>query len=208
MQLNKQYINFLNTYKKVLKQRNNLLKKLTVKDDFVFLNILGEQLLEVGEKIIAQRAEFIKKLNTFTKEIYKNFSQHDIQLVYKPDISKEGFKKHINNHQKQDILYQMTMVGPHRDDFYIHFNGFDAKSYASQGEQRLIVIAIKFGLLNLIHSMTKEDVILLLDDVLSELDTEKQHIFLKHLPKKHQIIMNSAIPVNHKDMQMIHLKKE
>jgi DNA replication and repair protein RecF len=100
------------------------------------------------------------------------------------------------------------MAGPHRDDFYVDFNGFDSKSYASQGEQRLIVIAIKFALLKLINEVTKEPVTLLLDDVLSELDPEKQKIFINQLPKNHQIIMNSAIPMSQKELQQIHLTKE
>lgn len=208
MQLDKGYLRHLNLYKQILKQRNALLKKIKLGDDETFLNILGEQLYDVGIQIIEARRKFIDQLNHYIEEVYPKFSTHHMKLVYEPDVEIQAYKKHLTKQQKQDILYQTTLAGPHRDDFYIAFNGFDAKSYASQGEQRLMVVALKLGLLKLIESTTQKQVCLLLDDVLSELDQEKQTLFLKHLPKEHQIIMNSALPVNGDHIQMIHLKKE
>lgn len=208
MQLDKGYLRHLNLYKQILKQRNALLKKIKLGDDETFLNILGEQLYDVGIQIIEARRKFIDQLNHYIEEVYPKFSTHHMKLVYEPDVEIQAYKKHLTKQQKQDILYQTTLAGPHRDDFYIAFNGFDAKSYASQGEQRLMVVALKLGLLKLIEATTQKQVCLLLDDVLSELDQEKQTLFLKHLPKEHQIIMNSALPVNGDHIQMIHLKKE
>ena len=208
MQLNKQYLKNLNTYKNVLKQRNSLLKKINIDDDYTFLNILGEQLYDVGSEIIKERRQFILELNNYLIKIYALFSNHQVQIIYDPDVDEKSFKNYLNKNQKQDIIYQTTNAGPHRDDFYIDFNAFDAKSYASQGEQRLIVVALKLALLKLIEEKTGKQVVLLLDDVLSELDLEKQELFLNHLPKEHQIIMNSALPIEGKHIQMIHLKKE
>jgi DNA replication and repair protein RecF len=208
MQLNKGYLRQLNTYKAVLKQRNSLLKKIELNDDYTFLNILGDQLFDSGIEIINERRLFIDELNLYLSLIYPLFSHHQVKLVYQPDVDEKGFKNYLHKSQKQDILYQATLAGPHRDDFYIDFNGFDAKSYASQGEQRLIVVALKLALLKLIEKKTQKQVVLLLDDVLSELDLEKQKLFLSHLPKEHQIIMNSALPIEGEHIQMIHLKKE
>lgn len=208
MQLNKTYLKHLNTYKQVLKQRNSLLKKVNIEDDYTFLNILGEQLYEVGVEIIAERQKMIDQLNIYFKSVYQRFSSHDVDIVYEPDVDEKAFKQHLNKNQKQDIMYQSTLAGPHRDDFFIRFNGFDSKSYASQGEQRLMVICLKLALLKLIESKTNTQVILLLDDVLSELDQERQKIFLNELPKEHQMIMNSAMPIEIEHIQMIHLKKE
>ncbi len=208
MQINKNYLYQLNKYKKVLKQRNNLLKKIKINDDPTFLNILAEQLLPLGSEIIKERKMFINKLNNHLLATYHMFSKHKVKIIYKPNVDEKGLEKHLKKQQKQDIIYQTTLVGPHRDDFYIDFNGFDAKSYSSQGEQRLIVVALKLALLKLIEEQTNQRVVLLLDDVLSELDTEKQKLFLDNLPNKHQIIMNSAFPIKRDHMQMIHLKKE
>ncbi|MFA5560181.1 MAG: DNA replication/repair protein RecF [Acholeplasmataceae bacterium] len=208
MQLNKQYLKRLNQYKNVLKQRNSLLKRLKIEDDWLFLNILGEQLYEIGVELIAERKKFIEMLNEFLKESYISFSNHKVEIIYEPDVDEKQFKKHLSSMQKQDIVYQNTTAGPHRDDFLIKFNGNPAKNYASQGEQRLIVIALKLALLKIIEKETNEKAILLLDDVLSELDLEKQQMFLKHLPKEHQLIMSSALPLDEEHIQYVVLDKE
>jgi DNA replication and repair protein RecF len=208
MQLNKNYLRHLNTYKQVLKQRNSLLKKITIDDDYTFLNILGDQLYEVGSKIILERKTFVEELNHYFRNVYQRFSKHDVEFMYQPDVDEKTFLNALKKNQKQDILYQTTLIGPHRDDFIFRFNGFEAKSYASQGEQRLMVIALKLALLELIKEKTHQSVTLLLDDVLSELDEERQKLFLKELPKEHQIIMNSTHPIEGDHIQMIYLKKE
>lgn len=208
LQVDKKYLNHLNTYKKILKQRNSLLKKVDIKDDYTFLDILGNQLYEQGIILIQQRKQFLTELNTFFKKNYLKFSTHEVDIIYKPDQDEKSFKKHLEKQQKQDILYQSTLAGPHRDDFFIRFNGFDSKSYTSQGETRLIVIALKLALLEWIESKINKKVVLLLDDVLSELDLKKQQIFLNTLPKEHQIIMNSVMPIDMDHIQMIELTKE
>lgn len=208
VQQDKQYVHALNKYRKTLKQRNALLKRLQPHDDYTFLNILGEQLYEIGVEIIQKRRQFIELLNDMLIKNYRLFSKHHIEIVYKPDVDEKAFKKHLETNQKTDILYQATLAGPHRDDFYTVFNGFDAKRYASQGEQRLIVIALKLGLLELIENKTNQRAVLLLDDVLSELDLEKQNTFITHLPDHAQIIMNSALPIEEAQAQMVELKKE
>ncbi|BCR35111.1 DNA replication/repair protein RecF [Mariniplasma anaerobium] len=208
LQVDKSYLNHLNTYKKVLKQRNSLLKKVDIKDDYTFLNILGDQLYEQGIILINQRKQFLDELNILFKANYQKFSQNVVDIIYKPDQDEASFKKHLQKQQRQDILYQTTLTGPHRDDFFIRFNAFDSKTYTSQGETRLIVIALKLALLEWIESKTNHKVVLLLDDVLSELDQQKQDIFLKTLPKQHQIIMNSVMPIDMDHIQMIELTKE
>lgn len=207
MQIHKHYLRYLNTYKHVLKQRNSLLKKINIDDDYTFLNILGEQLYDVGIKIIEERRLFITKLNEHFKEVYQKFSDHQVQLNYEPNVDEKAFLQAMKKQQKNDILYQSTQSGPHRDDFNFVFNGFEAKTYASQGEQRLMVIALKLALLKLIEETTKQSVTLLLDDVLSELDPEKQQLFIHELPKGAQIIMNSTHSIEGSHIQMIQLKK-
>ncbi len=208
MQLHKPYIRLLTTYRNILKQRNSLLKKIKIEDDYTFLDILGEQLFETGLDIMNERKTMIERLNKRMKDVYSLFTQHSIDLVYEPDVTEEAFKKHLKKHQKTDIMNQTTSAGPHRDDFSFIFNGHDAKHYASQGEQRLIVIALKLSLLKLIEEITTKPACLLLDDVLSELDPIKQALFLNQLPKGQQIIMNSAIPITGDHLQIIDMKKE
>ena len=208
LQIDKTYLKDLNEYKQILKQRNSLLKKIDIKDDYIFLNILGKQLFEVGIKLIKQRTLFVNELNELIQKHYQTFSKNQIQMIYKPNLNETMFKKYLETQQKQDILYKTTHAGPHRDDFTIMFNQFDAKNYASQGETRLIVIALKLALLEWIEQKTNKPAILLLDDVLSELDEKIQNQFLKALPKKHQIIMNSVHQIKMDHIQMIELAKE
>ncbi|MFA5474119.1 MAG: DNA replication/repair protein RecF [Acholeplasmataceae bacterium] len=207
LQRDKQYLHDLTHYKQILKQRNALLKRLKIDDDPTFLNILGQQLYEVGVKLLQKRKMFCESLNELFKKSYQTFSQHDVQLLYQPDVDEQKFKKHLETQQKQDIYYQTTLAGPHRDDFLITFKGFDSKSYASTGETRLIVVALKLALLKWIEKQTEQPVILLLDDVLSELDEKIQNQFLQALPKNHQILMNGVQKIQLEDVQMIELTK-
>ncbi|MFP4186711.1 MAG: DNA replication/repair protein RecF, partial [Acholeplasmataceae bacterium] len=207
MQLSSTYLRDLTQYRAVLRQRNALLKRLGQGDDDTFLNILGEQLLDHGKRIIAERRKFIAGLNQELRAIHSAFSDHEVDMVYLPDVSEEGLSVHLQKQQKKDVLYQTTLAGPHRDDFNFVFNGFDAKSHASQGEQRLIVVALKFALLRTIERKTGQASILLLDDVLSELDDERRAILLKRLPADHQVIMNSTTPIEDKRFERIELAK-
>ncbi len=209
MQISKEYLRLLNTYKKILKQRNILLKKLKESDDYTFLNILGEQLFEVGAKIYDFREAFINDLNEKLKKVSTKYQNFNIEITYAPNITKDNWIKYLKTKQKQDILYEQTMVGIHKDDFNVLYNGFIAKDYASQGTTRLIVIELKLALLEWIKEQTKAHAVLLLDDVLSELDIERQNLFLKTLPKAHQVFISSAVPIhNHFDLQKVVLSKE
>lgn len=206
MKIDKEYLSNLSVYKNILKQRNAHLKNLGLNDDLTILNILGKQLYEVGIKLMSKRNEFINKLNIETKNVYQRFSEYKIDVIYEPNLDNEMFLNHIENNQKQDILYKTTVNGPHRDDFVIMFNDKNAKN-SSQGETRLMVVALKLGLLKVIKSEVNDEVILLLDDVLSELDNNVQNKFLNELPEDVQVIMNSAIKIKSDKIQIINLKE-
>lgn len=199
MLLDKEYLTLLNKYKKILKQRNALLKNINIGDDYTFLNILGQQLLEVGSKIIEKRTEVIGLLNKELKNQPFTFSDEKIEIVYKPDQTIKRLKNWVETKQDRDIIYESTNAGPHKDDFIITIGTKDSKVFASAGEQRLIVIAVKIALLQLITKFSKQKPILLLDDILSELDEENQKIFLSNLPKENQIIMTSVKEIKNTD---------
>ena len=207
-QIDFNYLKLLTQYKKILKQRNALLKQIKINDDYTFLNILGEQLFEVGEKIMDIRKKFIEELNEEFKKAYHLFSNHQAEIKYLPNIEKDKYLLHFKQKQKVDIYQQTTSVGIHKDDFIINFNQEKAFNFASQGQQRLIVISLKLALLKLIKRKTKKEVILLLDDVLSELDETIQKKLLEELPDDEQIIISSAVNINEsKNIQIIRLSK-
>lgn len=209
MQLDKEYLQLLNRYRKVLKQRNALLKNVEINEDYTFLNILGQQLYEIGSRIIEKRDEIINLLNDELKKQPFNFEDNEIKIVYQPDQTLSNLKKWFETKQKQDIIYQTTQAGPHKDDFKIMIGDKDSKVFASSGQQRLIVIAIKVALLNVITNIKKSKPVLLLDDILSELDKNNQQIFLDNLPKDNQIIMTSVKKIKDNDqIQTIEIKGE
>ncbi len=209
MLLDKEYLALLNKYRKILKQRNALLKNLKLGDDYTFLNILGKQLLEVGSKVIEKRIEIIKLLNEELKKQPLKFDINEIEIVYQPDQTIKGLKNWLETKQERDIIYESTNAGPHKDDFIIAIGSKDSKVFASAGEQRLIVIAVKLALLQLITKISKQKPILLLDDILSELDEKSQKLFLSNLPKDNQIIMTSVKEIKNTDkIQTIKIKGE
>lgn len=209
MQLDKEYLQLLNRYRKVLKQRNALLKNVEINEDYTFLNILGQQLYEIGSRIIEKRDEIINLLNNELKKQPFNFEDNEIKIVYQPDQTPSNLKKWFETKQKQDIIYQTTQAGPHKDDFRIMIGDKDSKVFASSGQQRLIVIAIKVALLNVITNIKNSKPVLLLDDILSELDKNNQQIFLDNLPKDNQIIMTSVKKIKENDqIQTIEIKGE
>lgn len=170
-QINKDYLITLNNYKNVLNQRNGLLKRLTLSDDLTFLNIITKKLTEEASVIIKKRESFIKELNKAFKSRFKSLNGFDeVEVQYKENVSLNELERTFKENIEKDILSKTTNLGPHRDDFIILFNGESAKDFASQGEQRFITIALKLAIIDLIK---EEDVIILLDDILSELDHEK-----------------------------------
>lgn len=207
MKINKKYLFSLNEYYKVLKQRNALLKNIKITDDNTFLNIISNQLYETAVVIYEMRNEFINNIKETFNTHYKSFSNDEVDLQYNVKNKIEDFKKHLFENQNQDILLKTTSQGPHRDDFNIIFKSFKAKAYASQGQMRLIVIALKLALLDTIIRMTKNDVVLLLDDLFSELDDFVINKLLTKLPRKNQIIITSTQKINIPDVDIINLDR-
>lgn len=207
-QIHKPYMLNLSKYKQILKQRNALLKNLNLNDDLTFFKIITEQLSLVADEMIEKRSRFIEKLNQAFKIRFKAFNEKDeVSVVYEPNVPLNTLKQVLYDKKDKDILTQSTSYGPHRDELQFEFNHKDAKTYASQGQQRLMVIALKLALLD-IYDSDQIETIVLLDDVLSELDLDKQQKLLNNLPDKYQTFISGVETIESKDMQQIHLKKE
>lgn len=168
-QINPDYMNALTSYKKVLNQRNGLLKRLSLNDDRVFLRILTKRITDEAKVIIHERAKFIQSLNQAFKSHFRHLNAVDeVEVIYEPNTAIDDLEVTFKSKIERDILSKSTNNGPHRDDFLILFNGNPAKDFASQGQQRLMTIALKLAIIDLI----KEEAIILLDDILSELDDQ------------------------------------
>lgn len=206
VQENKDYLEDLSTYKKVLKERNALLKQINENSDLTFLKIINKRLEVEANKIIEKRTEFIGKLNKAFKVRFKSLNKKDdVEVVYEPNTPLNRLELTLNDRFKRDLLEKTTTAGPHRDELLIKFNDNLAKDYASQGQVRLIVIALKLALVDVYKE--KEEVVVLLDDVLSELDDvvirEMENLF----NLKKQIIITGT-KCNYQNIKIINLNNK
>lgn len=183
-QLDNFYLYNLNHYNKIVNQRNVLLKDMYMNPGLRdTLSIWDSQLVSFGSKIIERRKLFVEQLNEIIYDIHKKLSggKEELEIIYEPEVSIEDFEKKLALNQERDIRSKMTNVGPHRDDFSFYVNGVDIRKYGSQGQQRTAALSLKLAEIELVKKITKDSPILLLDDVLSELDSNRQNYLLNSI---------------------------
>ena len=185
-QLDNFYLYNLNHYNKIINQRNHLLKDLyrnpELKDT---LKIWDSQLVSYGNKIIERRIEFIERLNEIISSIHRGISggREKITIKYEPNCEADKLEETIAASYDRDIRLKQTTVGPHRDDMSFIVTDSDGKSidirkYGSQGQQRTAALSLKLSEIELVKKMIGDTPVLLLDDVLSELDSNRQNYLL------------------------------
>lgn len=181
------YLSYLNTYQHYLKERNQYLKKsnFTQKRDNTYLSIVTEQMVDALIEIAIRRQSFICKISDYANEIYKQIAGNDesICIIYDTffdlnKFTKEDLMSFYKKNEDRDYKTAITNHGIHKDDLIILLNNKEASQFASQGQQRSIVLAIKIALLKYIYKEIGEYPVLLLDDVLSELDINRQNLLL------------------------------
>ncbi len=183
-QLDNFYLYNFNHYNKIVNQRNKLLKDLFMNPDLRdTLNIWDSQLLSFGSKIIERRQVFVSQLNEIIFDIHKKLSGEKEELVikYEPDVTIENYEKKLSVNQERDIRLKQTSTGPHRDDFSFIVNDVDIRKFGSQGQQRTAALSLKLSEIELVKKITKDTPVLLLDDVLSELDSNRQNYLLNSI---------------------------
>ena len=177
-QQSQEYMYALKQYQTLLKERNNLLKTLQEQKtkDYLLLDVITEQLIDYLKILVDNRTQFIKSIEEYANNYYQVLADSEdvLNINYTPSIS-QNYEKAYQSKYKYDTITGTTTLGAHRDDIEFLINQNDAKTHASQGEQRTIVLAIKLALIDSIYHTTKRYPILLLDDVLSELDSKRQN---------------------------------
>ena len=190
-QIDKIYINNLSNYNKILNQRNILLKNIVYnKSDKNELEIWDKQLILYGKLIIKKRKEIIEELK---KEIYEKhlfISSNTEKLIteYEYNVDEKDFENKLKDNIEQDIKYQTTQIGPHRDDIKFIINDVDIRKYGSQGQQRTAALSLKLAELSSIKKIKQDNPVLLLDDVFSELDLIRQKLLVEYI-KDIQVII-------------------
>lgn len=192
------YLNEINRYRRAVRQRNAYLK-----EDFVENEVLDawdEELITSGARVVRMRREFIKKLNDISREIYKKISgdREKLKLEYVTDIDvrekeEELFRNILLREREKDKRYRITGKGPHRDDLILYADERDLKKYGSQGQQRTAALSLKLSEIKIVEEETGEKPILLLDDVLSELDNERQKFLLNTLGENQMFITTTDL---------------
>ena len=220
-QISRSYTANLYKYRRLLTQRNALLKKLgsfnaPSKDKLEQLSVWDQQLIQYGSRIIEKRISFLEKMTPLVRltqrritegkenmEIrYKLYSKSSAQMVKdhegKWDVS--GFLQEEKERSLQeDLRYGSTHWGPHRDDIVILLDGVDVRQFGSQGQQRSGVLAMKLAELEVFRGESGEYPILLLDDVLSELDEERQRQLMQIIHEKSIQCMITSAELRHLD---------
>ena len=183
-QLDKIYLYNLVNYNKVLVQRSKLLKDLGFdKKNMETLDIWDIQLVKYGKELIKRRIEFVNQINSIIYDIHNKLSgnKENLLIKYIPSVSEEEFEKTIFISRERDIKYKVTSFGPHKDDISFYINNNDVRKYGSQGQQRTCALSLKLAEIELVKNIINDTPILLLDDVLSELDSSRQNILLNSI---------------------------
>ena len=180
-QLNKVYVYDLVQYNRVVVQRNKLLKEMdsdpSLKET---LNIWDSQLVRFGSELIRLRTRFVEELNELIREIHFHLSgeREELEIRYEPNVTPETFEAELSRNRNQELRQRLTLTGPHRDDLNFIVNGADIRKFGSQGQQRTAALSLKLAEIELVKKLVRDYPILLLDDVLSELDGERQNHLL------------------------------
>ncbi len=195
-QTDKKYSYNLALFYKILKERNALLYCINInKNTAEELDFWDKKLVESGNYLIKKRQEITKKLNEFIREYYPNISKKNtdqLEIKYISTIGRD-YLQFLKSNQEKEIHYKNTLFGPHRDDLKILLNKKEAKFFASRGEIRSIILAIKYGELQYLKSHFKKEPLMLLDDIFSELDEQRKENILSIINNTQTIITTADL---------------
>ncbi|QYR21702.1 DNA replication/repair protein RecF [Paenibacillus sp. sptzw28] len=199
------YLHSLGQYGKVLAQRNNYLKSTSPgSSQQTMMDVWNMQLAEYGVKIVKKRQNFIHKLQKWAKHIHAGITAgtEELTIEYRPSFATDAaeeesvlfnqFMIKLTQVKDQELRRGMTLVGPHRDDLAFYINGKEASVYGSQGQQRTTALSLKLAEIELIHEEIGEYPLLLLDDVLSELDQNRQTQLIETFQSKVQTFITTT----------------
>lgn len=200
-QLYVRYINILNEFNVILKQRNEYLKIIREGNyNKEYMNILNEKFISLSIDIYKYRKKFIDLLNRYIGSIFKDISSYEgLSLRYITNIDLSD----MNNIEKllmekldagfnREVIYGSTLIGPHRDDFSFILEDNDLLLYGSQGQLKMAVLALKLAEIEVFKDICGENPVILLDDLFSELDINKRNKVINYLNKDMQTIITTT----------------
>ncbi|MBR3968630.1 MAG: DNA replication/repair protein RecF [Clostridia bacterium] len=182
-QLYPNYIEILRNYSRAVMQRNKIIKDYRYdKTISIMLDVFEAEIVDMGNKIVNYRKKYIEILNKYVSKIYEGISsgKEKIEIFYiskNEDLNLENIKISREN----DMFTQTTSIGPHRDDISFKINDINVRSFGSQGQKRSVALSLKLAGAEVIKEVSGEYPICLLDDVMSELDENRQNYILNHI---------------------------
>lgn len=206
------YRDRLDKYNKIRTHRNNILKdnRCNINSGFIkTIHAFDEQLIITGSNLLYLRLKYLNEMKTIAREKHKIIAEDEIlSIIYSSSVLEDvnleeekkfsvediagKFSEKLEEKKQEEIIRAQTLVGPHRDDILFFINNISASSFASQGQQRTIVLSLKLSELDIIKEKIDENPILLLDDVLAELDKTRQNFLLKSIGNDIQTIITSV----------------
>lgn len=192
--------NLVFEYKRVVTQRNALLKENSQNTDLEMLYFWDGLLADYGAKLCRQRQKYLESIKPYVLEFYSGLTDKNETLeieydgnIYASENGKELLMKEIQNSRENDLKFLSTTCGPHRHDLEIKINGISARQFGSQGQQRSAALALKLAEASFMSEYFGEQPIVLLDDVMSELDSKRQDYILNRL-KGRQVFITCCDP--------------
>ena len=190
------YLDYISRYEKVLKERNDLLKSDNI--DQTLLDVTTELLIKLSGSIISYRQMYVKDINDILNKITRALTgvEGKLEVIYKPfveygkDFQTEALAA-FKRAEERDLHAKVTSIGVHREDFSICLNGRDIGRFGSQGENRIVALALKLSPYFLIDDKEKRPVVVL-DDVMSELDIVHRQRLIKFIKKFEQVFITAT----------------
>lgn len=194
-QIDKVYLSSLQTYKRLLKERNEMIKqyKETNRMNQQLFDVISNELVKIGKTVIQKRETFISLLERYVLrqgEIISNNKEH-LSIEYLPNTTVDNYEKDMKLKYGNDLLQKTTTTGPHRDDFVIKDGETNLAIFGSQGQIRTATLSLKLGLAKLLTRMNKF-VAIVLDDVFSELDGDRQNNLIRSLDVSNQVFITTT----------------
>ena len=203
-QISPDYYSALNDYNKLLKLRNEYLKELNLNMpiDLNYFNILTDYLINKSIFIYQMRNKYVEKLNKICPPIFEEIAGiKGFNIKYHPSINLENFDKETikktlekayKDHLDKEIRFKSTLYGPHRDDFTFDIDDNNLREFGSQGQQKMAIIALKLSEIEILKDFKRTNPIILLDDIFSDLDSNKKNNLLKHITGDMQVIITTT----------------
>lgn len=202
-QLDKVYLSDLANYNRIINQRNRLLKDCQNRAELnEMLDLWDMQLIQYGSRIMERREKFLEEVNEIISGIHYKLTggRETITISYEKNIGQMEFESVLKKNRERDIRMKSTSAGPHRDDICFLTKDIDIRKFGSQGQQRTAALSLKLSEIEIVRKLIKDTPVLLLDDVLSELDKNRQNYLLDSIHDIQTLITCTGVDefVNHR----------